>query len=61
MTSKNDITGDKLVSKKTNKKFEEGFDKIKPSCYNTCSYQVDTLIKCKVCAWHPKREKNGNT
>lgn len=49
MASKNDVTGDVIISKKPSKKFDEGFAKIKPSCYNTCSYQVDTLTKCRVC------------
>lgn len=58
MAAKNDVTGDSIISKKPSKKFDEGFAKIKPSCYNTCSYQVDTLTKCRVCDWHPKRRDN---
>jgi len=56
MAAKNDITGDEIKSRGNSGKFKEGFDKIKPSCYNDCTYLVNTLTKCRVCAFHPKNE-----
>lgn len=57
VATKNDVTGDSLISKPSNVKFAEGMKLIKPSCLKDCKYLVDTLTKCRVCSWHPKAEK----
>jgi hypothetical protein len=54
MAATNDITGDEIKSRGNSKKFKENLDKIKPSCYDDCSYLVNTLTKCRVCTYHPK-------
>jgi hypothetical protein len=54
MATTNDITGDEIKSRGNSKKFKENLDKIKPSCYDDCSYLVNTLTKCRVCSYHPK-------
>jgi hypothetical protein len=54
MVSRNDITLDEIKSRGNSKKFKENLDKIKPSCYDDCSYLVNTLTKCRVCSYHPK-------
>jgi hypothetical protein len=55
MATTNDITGDEIKSRGNSKKFKENLDKIKPSCYDDCSYLVNTLTKCRVCTWKPKK------
>jgi hypothetical protein len=57
VVARNEITGDAIQSRGNSKKFKENLDKIKPSCYDDCSYLVNTLTKCRVCTWKP--EKNG--
>jgi hypothetical protein len=57
MVARNEHTGDAIQSRGNSKKFKENLDKIKPSCYDDCSYLVNTLTKCRVCTWKP--EKNG--
>jgi hypothetical protein len=54
MATTNDITGDEIKSRGNSKKFKENLDKIKPSCYDDCTYLVNTLTKCRVCSYHPK-------
>jgi hypothetical protein len=54
MVARNDITLDEIKSRGNSKKFKENLDKIKPSCYDDCSYLVNTLTKCRVCSYHPK-------
>ena len=60
MASKNDITGDTIISKKNNKQYEAGYKLIKPICLADCNYLVDTLTKCRVCDWHPKKRKDDS-
>ena len=55
MATTNDITGDEIKSRGNSKKFKENLDKIKPSCYNDCSYLINTLTKCRVCTWKPQK------
>ena len=47
--SKNDITGDRLISKANNAAFDKGYDLIYYSCLPNCKYLIDTLTKCKLC------------
>lgn len=66
--SKNDITGDRLISKANTKAYDESYDRIFYSCLPNCKYLIDTLTKCKLCpyktAWDEKRVdivgSNGN-
>jgi hypothetical protein len=51
VVARNEITGDAIQSRGNSKKFKENLDKIKPSCYNDCTYLVNTLTKCRVCSW----------
>ena len=51
MVARNEITGDAIQSRGNSKKFKENLDKIKPSCYNDCTYLINTLTKCRVCSW----------
>jgi hypothetical protein len=59
MATKNDVTGDRIVTKvgKAKKAFDEGIKSIQPSCYKDCSYLVNTLTKCRVCDWKPDVSK----
>jgi hypothetical protein len=57
--SKNDITGDKIISGKgSKKKFDQGFKLLKPSCLPDCKYLVNTLTKCRSCDYNPKNKKD---
>ena len=47
--SKNDITGDRLISKANTKAYDESYDRIFYSCLPNCKYLIDTLTKCKLC------------
>lgn len=50
MATKNEITGDAIISGKgSKKKFDDGMKLIKPSCLADCKYLIDTLTKCRVC------------
>jgi hypothetical protein len=51
VVARNDITLDEIKSRGNSKKFKENLDKIKPSCYNDCTYLINTLTKCRVCSW----------
>lgn len=53
MVARNNITGDSLQSKPSNKLYLSNYDKIKPNCFSNCTYLIDTLQKCKLCAWRP--------
>lgn len=56
MATKNDVTGDRIVTKvgKAKKAFDENIKQIKPSCYENCKYLKNTLTKCRVCDWKDK-------
>ena len=50
MATKNDVTGDAIISGKgSKKKFDDGMKLIKPSCLPDCKYLINTLTKCRVC------------
>jgi len=52
MATRNDITGDALISRLGNKeKFDENFSKIQPSCYPQCKELQGTMQKCRFCDW----------
>jgi hypothetical protein len=52
MATKNDVTGDKIMSGKGDKsKFDIGSKLIKPSCLPDCIYLINTMSKCRVCDW----------
>lgn len=51
--SKNEITGDKLISKTNTKEYDKNYDKIFYPCLPQCQYLVNTLNKCKTCPHKP--------
>ena len=53
MVTKNDVTGDKLISKPNNKDYDDGYDRIYYPCKSNCTYLIDTLTKCKKCPHRP--------
>ena len=51
MTSSNDITGDKLITKPTTKEYEEGWDRIFKNMKSLCGICGKDLSKVTECAW----------
>ena len=51
--AKNEITGDKLISKVNTKEYDKNYDKIFYSCFPQCGYLINTLTKCKTCPHKP--------
>jgi hypothetical protein len=51
MATKNDITGDSLVTKASSKEFDTNFSKIEPSCFPLCKELQGSMRKCLTCEW----------
>ena len=51
MTSSNDITGDKLITKPTTKEYEDGWDRIfkdTKSLCRICGKELNQMTKCNL-------------